>query len=107
MELNCERAMGIIIPAVRISVSKKLKRDGMTQSEISRRLGIRQATVSKYLNGRYSKKLMLAERLVDTNGVSAKITKIILQGRNASQVNDALDSVAFNGRIVSAALRIR
>ncbi|MDE1810424.1 MAG: helix-turn-helix domain-containing protein [Candidatus Micrarchaeota archaeon] len=106
MDLNCERAMGIIIPAIRISVSKRLKRDGMTQAEISAKLGIRQATVSKYLTGKYSKKLKLAERLVDSKRISDSITKLVLKGKGASAVSDAMDSVAFKKDVVAAALKI-
>ncbi|HVC58476.1 MAG TPA: helix-turn-helix domain-containing protein [Candidatus Acidoferrales bacterium] len=106
MDLNCERAMGIIIPAIRISVSKRLKKEGMTQSEISKKLGIRQATVSKYLAGKYSAKLKKAERLVDAKGLSASISKIINQGRSAQQVADAMDAMAFRKEIVAAAIKI-
>ena len=106
MELNCERAMGLIIPAIRISVSKRLTRAGMTQAEISSKLGIRQATVSKYLTGKYSKKLKAAERLVDTKRIPDAITKLILKGKGADAVSDSMDSVAFRKDVVAAALKI-
>lgn len=106
MDLNCERAMGLIIPAVRISVSKRLRKEGMTQAEISRRLGIRQATVSKYLTGKYSSRLRAAERIVDSKGISANVAGLIAKGDSARQVSAAMDAIAFRKDVILAASRI-
>ena len=106
MDLNCERAMGLIIPAVRISVSKKLRKEGMAQAEISRRLGIRQATVSKYLTGKYSSRLKAAERIVDSKGISANVAGLIIRGSGPKQVSAVLDAIAFRKDVILAASRI-
>jgi predicted transcriptional regulator len=51
MKTPCELVVGKILPSLRASVVRDLsKRHGLKQSEIARRMGITQASVSQYLS---------------------------------------------------------
>lgn len=72
--MPCEMAVKYFIPAMRASVTKELsKRFNFKQEEIASRLGITQAAVSKYLNGRYSQKIKILERKRAVRLLSRKI----------------------------------
>jgi predicted transcriptional regulator len=63
MKTPCELVVGKILPSLRASVVRDLsKRYGLKQSEIARRMGITQASVSQYLSSaRAGDKRMLDE----------------------------------------------
>ncbi len=53
--VNCEKLIKVSLPAIRIALASSLKDEyGLGQEGIAERLGITQASVSKYSNGRYS-----------------------------------------------------
>lgn len=53
--VNCEKLIKVSLPAIRIALASSLKDEyGLGQDGIAERLGITQASVSKYSNGRYS-----------------------------------------------------
>ena len=104
MHLDCERAMKLIIPAARMALSNELsKRYDMTQSEIAKRLGVKQATVSNYLHGRHSRNLhALGEMLVRDGKLSAMISSALAN----KSVDARIDALASDSHIVRQALAL-
>jgi hypothetical protein len=50
MKAPCEIIIWYILPSIRSELVKKLIECGMSQKEVSKRLGITEATVSQYVN---------------------------------------------------------
>lgn len=74
MLLPCEKIIKYFIPAIRAGVTKELsKRFDFKQEEIALRLGITQAAVSKYLNGKYNQKIKLLEKKRIVKSLSREI----------------------------------
>ena len=58
MVSECDRFIKTAIPAIRIAVAELLStKYKMGQAEIAKRMGVTQAAVNKYLNGRYSDRI--------------------------------------------------
>jgi len=107
MYLDCERAMRIAIPAMRVSVSNRLNKEhNMSESEIAKRLGIAQPAVSKYLNRRYSKRIARLEKLISSKGLEKPVVKAILSNAGPKMVNDSIDSISENTMLMEDALKI-
>ncbi len=73
-----EKADKEVIPAARLFIATALKkRYNMTEQEIAERLGVAQAAVSKYLNGKSSKKISeIKERIMNDERFNYYIEKI-------------------------------
>ncbi|MGI0133868.1 MAG: helix-turn-helix domain-containing protein [Candidatus Micrarchaeaceae archaeon] len=107
MSLANEEAMMLIIPAARAGVSKILKKEhSMTQAKIAKILGTTQAAISKYLNGRYSKKVKELEKRIVSEGIADKIAANIANGATEKSVSSSLDGIARNKAVVRMALRL-
>ncbi len=66
MSIGYERAAKEIIPAIRSAIAKELKNKyKIKEEEIAKYLGIAQAAVSKYISGKYSKKVSEIEEMLD------------------------------------------
>ncbi|NYT00165.1 MAG: helix-turn-helix domain-containing protein [Methanocellales archaeon] len=50
MKLPCELVVWYVLPIIRSELAKELVKLGLSQKEVSKRLGITQAAVSQYLN---------------------------------------------------------
>lgn len=95
MVSECDSMIRTTIPAVRIAVAKLLKsRYKMGQQEIAKRMGITQAAVSKYVNGNYSDKINRIVTRIKTGGSDKKIARMIISGKDATLVNERIDSEA-------------
>ena len=95
MVSECDRMMKAAIPAVRIAVATLLsKKYLMSQKNIADRLGITQASVNKYLNGRYSKKIMELVTLAKKSGSDAAIAGMVVSGKSLDYVNEKIDGAA-------------
>ena len=105
MYLDCDRAMRIIVPAMRVAVAKRLSEKGMSQVEIAKRLGVAQAAVSKYLNSDYSKKIAVLERLITKRKLERRIVELALSG-NKRELENEISSLALNSKIVCGALKL-
>ncbi len=75
---NYEKAEKEIVPAARLFIAAELKRRyDMKEQEIANLLGVAQAAVSKYLNGRYSEKVSeLKEAIMKDERFNLYIEKI-------------------------------
>jgi len=83
--LPCEVAIKYFIPAVRASTARKLsKNHNLTQVEIASKLGITQAAVSKYLSGKYNKKIKNLEKEKSIKVISKSVVDSILKNKPAS-----------------------
>lgn len=103
MVSECDSRVRVAIPAIRIAVAKLLKsKYNMGQQEIARRMGITQASVNKYLNGRYSARIKRIAAGVRAGGGDKKIASMIASGKRLSLVNEHIDKTAartfFGGR---------
>ncbi len=104
MNRECERAMRLTIPAVRIAVSRELNKEhGMSETAIARRLGIAQAAVSKYISGDYSKKVARVADAVVSRKVHLPIVRAVLKKGNG-EVAGLVDRVASGNELVAFAL---
>lgn len=75
-----DRIVKELLPAVKLKVSKEMaKNHNLTQAEIARRVGITQAAISKYLNGKYSKKLLYMESKINNMEIM-HLTDEIMKG---------------------------
>ncbi len=107
MSLNYEyeRALKFTIPAVRIAVAKELRKTHrINEHEIAGRLGIAQAAISKYLNGRYSKEVRRMVDAVESRGLQHRIVNAILSKNEDADVAEAIDDVASSAALVRIAL---
>jgi predicted transcriptional regulator len=108
MFTNCERVLKLTIPALRISASCKLRdRYDLNQVEIAKRVGIAQAAVSKYLNGRYTERIGKVRRIVEEMGLDDPIVKALAgsnQGRK--QASAMIDAASLDPKLVERTLRV-
>lgn len=103
MVSECDSTVRAAIPAIRIAVAKLLKsKYNMGQQEIAKRMGITQASVNKYLNGKYSARIKKIVTGVRAGGGDKKIASMIASGKGISLVNEHIDKTAaqtcFGGR---------
>lgn len=74
IELNC------IIPAVRLEMISILEKNGLSDAEISRKLGITKAAVSQYKHGKRGKHIHFSGKI---EGEVKKAAKKVMEGQNA------------------------
>ena len=81
MKLTSEVVLKNFIPAIRVSIAKKLaSQENFNQLEIAELLGITQAAVSKYLAGNYGSTIKLLEDFPRVKEISQQIIgKIITE----------------------------
>lgn len=88
MFARCEVTNTVLLPALRIAVSKALNtRHEMTQEEIAAALGISQASVNKYLNGRYSERIGRIEKEIESKKITDSIVESIISDRGQKRKN--------------------
>ncbi len=104
MILDYERALKITLPAARIAIAKRLKRDHhMNQMAIAGALGVAQAAVNKYLNGRYSAVVMATERRIVRLGLDRQAARKLLQ--DGDKRREIIDRLASDRKLVEPILR--
>jgi predicted transcriptional regulator len=102
---ECEKAMRVTIPAVRIAVAKVLNKEHkMSGTEIGKKLGITQAAVSKYLSGDYSPKIVKLVSFVEKKKLHLGIVDLIVKNESEEKITNVLDKEASNKVLVSLAL---
>jgi predicted transcriptional regulator len=84
MLIPCEVAVKYFIPATRASIAKILvNKYNFSQPEIALKLGITQAAVSKYLNGKYSNKIKKLESMKFVRKISFDLANSIAEKKEA------------------------
>ena len=95
MVSECDSVIRQSIPAVRIAVARLLRaKYKIGQGEIAKRMGITQAAVNKYLNGKYSGKIKKIVTGMKAAGFDKKIAGMIVSGKGVSLVNKNVDRAA-------------
>ncbi len=106
MNRECEKAMRLTIPAVRIAVSCALSKEhGMSETLIAKRLGIAQAAVSKYISGNYSERVGRIVGAVVSRKTHLPVVKEVLKGGKIGRVSELIDRAASGDELIAFALR--
>ncbi|UCE80934.1 MAG: helix-turn-helix domain-containing protein [Methanobacteriota archaeon] len=91
MKTPCELVVGKFLPSLRASVVKELSNGhGMKQSEIARKLGITQASVSQYLSATRAGDDKLTERFPKILIYAKEISGRIMAGESRNQWHSIL-----------------
>jgi len=91
MKTPCELVVGKILPALRASVVKKLSREyHMKQSDIAKKLGITQASVSQYLSSTRAGGTKITESFPKIKTYANEIANRIVAGDNKLEWFDVL-----------------
>ena len=61
MKLPCETVVWYVLPKIRAELAKSLLELGISQKEISRKLGVTQAAISQYARGKRGRYMELGE----------------------------------------------
>lgn len=78
MFVPCESLMKSILPAMRAAAIKELsEKYKLNQVEIAKRLGLTQAAVSKYLSGKYGRKIKEFEKNEKLQKLSREIASVV------------------------------
>jgi predicted transcriptional regulator len=95
LNYECEGAMRLTIPAMRIAVAKSLKNDhGWSEGRIAKALGIVQPAVSKYMTGNYAPEL------------DAIVKEALSRGlQELERINGLIDKASSDKRLISLAVR--
>jgi predicted transcriptional regulator len=95
MVSECDRFIKTAIPAIRIAVAELLStKYRMSQKNIANGLGITQAAVNKYLNGKHSEKIGKLIIQVKKEGTGTAIAGMVASGKDPNRVNERIDSAA-------------
>ena len=101
MAYECDSIVKMAIPAVRIAVARVLSKEyGFGQELIAKRLGVTQASVSKYLNGRHSKSTTALMALVRKRGFDKRIARAVAAKGSLSRINNLVDEAASDPYII-------
>ncbi len=99
--LNFEEKMKLSIPAARYALSIILKRDySFNQTAIASSLGITQAAVNKYLNGRCSKEILTVGTTILKMPYAKTVAGKIARAKGAKARNGLIDRLASDRRVV-------
>ncbi len=91
MKTPCELVVGKILPALRASVVKELSgKHHMKQSDIAKRLGITQASVSQYLSATRAGGTKVTESFPKIKIYANEIANRIIAGENKYEWYDVL-----------------
>lgn len=86
MKTPCEMVVGRILPALRASVVKELSaKYHMKQSEIAKRLGITQASVSQYLSSSRAAGTKMTDTFPKIKAYADEIAKRIVRGEDKDE----------------------
>ena len=86
MKTPCELVVGKILPSLKASVVKDLsKRHGLKQSEIARRMGITQASVSQYLSSARAGDVKMLESFPQILTYAEEISGRIMSGESRQE----------------------
>ncbi len=104
MYADCARLTRISIPAARLAVAVELRRNGrMNQSDIAKLLGVAQAAISKYENGKLSGKISMLAKFMVESGIAEKAARGISRNASKSSVAKEIDAIASSDRVFAKA----
>lgn len=99
--LDCEAASKLIIPAFRVAVAKKLVMDyGISQSKAASLVGVRQASVSKYLKAGKSDRVSEMAQFIHTNGLEMGIVQMAASGYEKVSIIKAIERASSDPHLV-------
>jgi predicted transcriptional regulator len=99
MKTPCELVVGKILPALRASVVKELSgKYQMKQSDIAKRLGITQASVSQYLSATRGGGTKITDRFPKIRTYAEDIARRIDEGQDRSEWYSVLCSACMDIR---------
>jgi len=78
------------ISAIRISVARILSKK-MSQQQIAKKLGITQAAVNKYLNGKHPKPVVNLISFIKRKKIDKTIATMVLSGKGIRKINESID----------------
>ena len=95
-QLNCMHITNLMMPAVRASVTEKLLSMGYGQESIAKELGIVQAAVSKYMNGRYSEHVGAIKKHIEDGNLCNCIIESIVKKKGKTVVEKDISRLCEN-----------
>jgi Predicted transcriptional regulator len=92
-QMYCMQITNLMLPAVRASVAEKLSDMGYGQESIAAELGIAQAAVSKYMNGRYSGDVGEVKRHIEEGMLYNGVIESIVKKKGSAAVENEINSL--------------
>lgn len=92
-QMYCMHIINLMLPAVRASVAEKLSGMGFGQERIAAELGIAQAAVSKYMNGRYTEDVGAVKRHIEEGMLYNEIIESIVKKKGRAAVENDINSL--------------
>jgi predicted transcriptional regulator len=93
--LDCEAASRLTVPAFRVAVARKLIREyGLSQNRVAALMGVRQASISKYLSSPRSDALGITAAYIASRGLEDRLVKMALSGIKKPTISAALEKAA-------------
>lgn len=80
MRAPCELVVKYFLPAMRANIAAELLGMGWTQTEISKKLGLTQAAVSKYASGKLDRGIKDVAKIKEMRSAAKRIAKRIAEG---------------------------
>ncbi len=103
--LDCEAASRLIIPAFRVAVARKLVLDyGITQSKAAGLVGVRQASVSKYIKSGKSDRVAKMAGYIHRNGLELGIAEMAISGYEKVSVLKAIERASSDPELIQRLL---
>ncbi|MCL4403381.1 MAG: helix-turn-helix domain-containing protein [Candidatus Marsarchaeota archaeon] len=100
MYADCAKLTRISIPASRLAIAIELRRSGkMSQADIASLLGVAQASISKYENGKLSGTISELARYIIDRGIADKAVSSISRNTSKSSVAKEIDLLASSSRV--------
>ncbi|MGC8538770.1 MAG: transcriptional regulator [Candidatus Micrarchaeia archaeon] len=103
MEPKCDKITKIILPAIRAALASELSRRGYTQQQIAGMIGVAQVAVSKYLNGKYSKKIENTKNFIIKNNMIEEIIgkEETAHGEKGKDIKKFIEELCNDGRLMA------
>jgi predicted transcriptional regulator len=99
--LDCEAASKLIIPAFRVAVARKLVLDyGISQSKAASIVGVKQASVSKYLKTGKSDRVSKMADFIHTNELEMGIVEMAASGYEKVSIVKAIERASSDPHLV-------
>ena len=92
-QMYCMHITNLMLPAVRAAVAEKLSDMGYRQESIAAELGIAQAAVSKYMNGRYSGDVGEVKKHIEEGMLYNDIIDSIIRKKGRAAVENDINSL--------------
>jgi len=93
--LDCERTSRLTVPAFRVAVARKLVNEyGLSQSRAAAIVGVRQASVSKYLSSSHSDAIGVTADYISSKSLDEKLVRMALSGTAKPVISAALEKAA-------------